>query len=216
MQPSYSAYAQKFRCIGSECEDTCCAGWNVPVDEPTYRKYQDLPAGPFRTLICDSVAKNDPPSGTDPATPAIFAQIRMNSANQCPMLSTERLCSVQAELGHEMLGHTCATYPRIVHQVDGLKETALTLSCPEAARLVLLSPELLRQDLPTSEVQEAHVPLETGSAKENTQPLPTDFLAIRELVLEIIQERFYPLWQRMFLISLDVRPARLDRKRRAG
>jgi lysine-N-methylase len=208
MQPSYSAYAQKFRCIGSECEDTCCAGWNVPVDEPTYKKYQELPAGPFRTLICESVAKNDPPAGTDPATPVIFAQIRMNSENQCPMLSGERLCRVQVELGHEMLGHTCATYPRIVHQAGGLKETALTLSCPEAARLVLLSPELLSQDLPTSEVQQTHVPLETGSAKENIQPLPPDFVAIRESVLAIIEMRSYPLWQRIFLVGLMCR--RLD------
>src|SRR5277367_6491186 len=37
LQPqSYSA----FRCIGADCEDTCCIGWGVNVDRPIYEAYQ--------------------------------------------------------------------------------------------------------------------------------------------------------------------------------
>lgn len=25
-------YMKKFKCIGGECEDTCCAGWTVSLD----------------------------------------------------------------------------------------------------------------------------------------------------------------------------------------
>jgi lysine-N-methylase len=190
----------------------------VPVDQPTYEKYQSLPAGPLRTLISDSVVKieQSAPSGKDSGNTPIFAQILMNSANQCPMLTGERLCRIQGELGPEMLAHTCATYPRIVHQVGGLKETALTLSCPEAARLVLLSPDFLSLGLgtdepngpPSAEVQVALVEPEDASTKENMQPLPPDFFAIRESVLAIIQMHSYPLWQRIFLVGLLCR--RLD------
>jgi lysine-N-methylase len=67
----------------------------------------------------------------------------MNGANQCPMLGEDRLCRIQAELGEGLLSHACATYPRIVHEIGGVEEKALTLSCPEAARLVLLTPNLL-------------------------------------------------------------------------
>jgi len=30
----------QFRCIGAECEDTCCNGWGILVDSTTWEKYQ--------------------------------------------------------------------------------------------------------------------------------------------------------------------------------
>jgi lysine-N-methylase len=42
-------YAKAFRCIGSECEDTCCHGFDVPIDKATYEKYQTLPS--FKPLM---------------------------------------------------------------------------------------------------------------------------------------------------------------------
>ena len=37
LQPrSYHA----FRCIGADCEDTCCVGWIVNIDKHTYEAYQ--------------------------------------------------------------------------------------------------------------------------------------------------------------------------------
>jgi lysine-N-methylase len=74
--------------------------------------------------------------------PPAFARIRMDEANQCPLLSEDRLCRIQAEFGEPFLSHTCATYPRVIHSIGDIRETALTLSCPEAARLVLLNPDL--------------------------------------------------------------------------
>jgi lysine-N-methylase len=140
-------YADTFRCIGPACEDTCCQGWSVPVDRAAWDKYQNLPESPLRVLINASVLR-EPQSADAAAEDAsvnslVFAKIRMNESNQCPLLTEEHLCRVQAELGEEMLSHTCATYPRIVHSIAGVKETALTFSCPEAARLVLLTPDLL-------------------------------------------------------------------------
>ena len=29
---TYPHYYKKFRCIASECEDTCCAGWAITID----------------------------------------------------------------------------------------------------------------------------------------------------------------------------------------
>ena len=26
-------YYRKFQCIASECEDTCCAGWEIMIDD---------------------------------------------------------------------------------------------------------------------------------------------------------------------------------------
>ena len=32
-------YFKDFKCIASECEDTCCAGWGIVIDDETYKKY---------------------------------------------------------------------------------------------------------------------------------------------------------------------------------
>jgi lysine-N-methylase len=197
-------YADRFRCIGSACEDTCCQGWNVPIDEPTWEKYHSLPQGPLPDLIRASlIRKLDAPAEPDAAKP-IFAIIRMNAANECPMLSADHLCRIQAELGESLLSHTCATYPRYVHVLGGVEEKALTLSCPEAARLVLLTPDLLAESAHSQSLDE----LSPSTTADRVQTLPEDFWPIRSVVLKLVQNRHYPLWQRLFL--LDVLCRRVD------
>jgi lysine-N-methylase len=207
-RPIYPNYAQTFRCIGSECEDTCCHGWRVPVDEATYQRYQDLPPSPLQSLIHQSVERL-PETGQ---TTNSFAIIRMNAENSCPMLSEERLCRIQSEYGAELLSHTCATYPRVTHTGNGAPITALTLSCPEAARLVLLHTHLLRAHAPrehsmTPAAQPDHAedrissPLEPSPLSPWTDP-------IRATVLATAANQRYPIWQRLFLLSVFAK--RLD------
>jgi lysine-N-methylase len=189
--PVRPLYAENFRCIGSACEDTCCQGWAVPIDQPAYEKYQNLPASPLRILIDENIVLT--PLAADGEKAAIFARIRMNAANECPMLTQDHLCGIQAELGEELLSHACATYPRVVHSIGGVKENPLTLSCPEAARLVLLSPDLPVHD------EQAGAEIKSANAEEDK--LPPHFYAIRDFVLSLVRNRDYPLWQRLFMLG---------------
>jgi len=256
--PLLPRYADSFRCIGAACEDTCCQGWNVPVDKVAYEKYQSLPASPLRTLIDASVLftpNADADSEAD--NNQVFAKIQMNNSNQCPLLTEGHLCRIQAELGEELLSEACATYPRIVHGAGSVKEMSLTLSCPEAARLVLLTPDLLAAGQPeknpagvneatekglapdqTNEKHASGAKARVDSAESDTRDkslayrmspwptarksfpevrlapdededsLPPNFWPIRKTVLALVQNRIYPLWQRLFL--LDVLCRRLD------
>ncbi len=209
--PIRLAYAENFRCIGSSCEDTCCQGWTVPVDQAAYEKYQNLPAGPLRTLIDAGILVNIQPA--EGAGPASFARIQMDGANQCPMFSRDRLCRIHAELGEEFLSHACAVYPRIAHSIAGVAETALALSCPEAARLVLLDTNLLRPILGTADFLDgalgnADLENRQSAAPEQPMSLLGWFWPIRRAVLSLLRNRAYPLWQRLFLLSVFCR--RLD------
>jgi lysine-N-methylase len=186
--PIRPAYAEKFRCIGPACEDICCQGWSVPIDQAAYEKYQQLPASPLRTLIDANILRM-PESGATSAEdvkPGIFAKIRMDSSNQCPMLTEERLCRIQVELGEALLSYSCATYPRVVHSVGGMEEKPLTLSCPEAARLVLMSPDLLSPDPPSHDLPNADPATRMEKAGveatsgEDEGTLPPHFWAIRD------------------------------------
>ena len=138
-------FAEKFRCIGSACEETCCQEWNVPIDQATYEKYQNLPDVPLRSLIQSSV--QGPEAGAELPNPATFAKIVMNADKKCPLLAEDNLCRIHSECGEELLSHVCATYPRIIDYVGHVEEKSLSLSCPEAARQVLLDPNLFKGDL---------------------------------------------------------------------
>jgi lysine-N-methylase len=232
-------YAEEFRCIGSACEDTCCQGWGVPVDRATYEKYRQLPPGPLRNLIQISCLIAPEISLDAPQLPVVnrsaepaksgnvakFAMIRMTDANQCPLLSDQGLCRIHSECGPEFLSHTCATYPRIIHSSGGITEKALALSCPEAARVVLLNPSLCdsasydsqitrellaaaREHRPKT-IASPHVvraPAKTvGSESYSLRPW---FWEIRQTVLGIVRDRSFALWQRLFLLGILCR--RLD------
>ncbi len=183
-------YSDGFRCIGPACEDSCCQGWAVPVDRPAYESYQSLPAGPLRILLDKNIALTP-----DDPNPAHFARIGMLPSLVCPILTEDKLCRIHAELGEEFLCHTCATYPRIVSSIDNLEEKALSLSCPEAARLVLLDPQLM-----TPKGNGGHQITWNDSGHSERALLPF-FWPIREFVFTLLGNRAYPLWQRLFLLG---------------
>ena len=195
-------YTESFRCIGSACEDTCCKGFTVPIDRAANEKFQTLPAGPLRTLITANIRLA--PQSEAGCKPGGFAAIQMNAANQCPILSEDGLCRIQSEHGERFLPHACATYPRIVHSIGSIEEKALALSCPEAARVVLLNPDLLGPVHPTMTEPFYRRPV-GGDLVEAPQPLQQWFWAIRKIALTLVRNRAYPMWQRLFLLGVFCR-----------
>jgi lysine-N-methylase len=190
-------YSEDFRCIGPACEDSCCEEWTVHVDQSTFEKYQNLPAGPLRSLLDENVLRiPEPAQASGGAAAATFAQIRMNPSRKCPLLSADGLCQIQVEHGEELLPHSCATYPRVTYRIDGVTEKALSLSCPEAARLVLLNPQLN-----TGAGQDGG-PRAGGDRAPEGDPCLSHFWSIRNAALALVENRVYPLWQRLFLLGL--------------
>jgi len=193
LQPNYS---EAFRCIASACEDTCCRGWSVPVDQATYEKYRAHPSlKPFvgAFIVLNTIS----PSTTD------FARMPLTTAGNCGFLDEQHLCGIQKELGPEMLSVTCATYPRAIQHPAGKPETALNLSCPEAARLVLLDPALLGTAPWPVRFPRAYASFwqEDGA---NLRPGEIRLL-VRDFILTLLSDRRYPLWQRLYLLGPMVR-----------
>jgi lysine-N-methylase len=210
----HPTYTETFRCINSACEDNCCKSWTIPVDKAAIEKYKKLPPSPLHTLIDASIllaapGREDGDSHTHSPRPAIFASIRTNESNHCPLLSEERLCAIQVAYGEALLPSACATYPRIVRWIGNREEKSLTLSCPEAARLVLLNPDLLSPSHQTI-TEPLYGQLHAGSPRatdraEDAQSLRPWFWSIRESVFALIGNRGYPLWQRLFLLGIFCR-----------
>jgi lysine-N-methylase len=194
LQPRpYSA----FRCIGADCEDTCCIGWGVNVDRSTYEAYQRCDDPDLSTPLHQLVTINARNSSDDN-----YARISLSGAG-CPFLS-EGLCSIQKKLGEQYLSKMCAAYPRVMSVVDDVLYRSLHLSCPEAARIVLLDPSPMQFD---AEPHQQDGSRSGNLAVINTRsPTYTDkpyqyFWEVRGLVISILQTRRYTLWQRLVILG---------------
>jgi lysine-N-methylase len=187
-----------FRCIGSACEDACCAGWVIPVDKATYSKYQACSDSQFGSSLQTLVQINQRSASDDD-----YAHIALIGAT-CPFLS-EGLCSIQRRLGEEYLCNMCATYPRVMNRVDDVLHRSLDLSCPEAARLTLLNPEPISfedEAYREESIRPGIVPsLDISGLKTSSGPYGF-FRDIQRLVISLLQDRSYPLWQRLFRVGL--------------
>ena len=182
-------YIDKFKCIAGACEDSCCQGWSVPIDQKTWEKYQQIQPGPLRVLVDKYVVQQ---SGADSAQ---FASIQLLPSKSCPIHNADKLCQIQVELGESHLSQTCSTFPRRTFTIDNRKETTLTLSCPEAARIVLTSSNLSDE----GDAEPLYLTWNDAPGK-STSPL-TYFWPIREFAIQLIRNRDYELWQRLFLLG---------------
>lgn len=194
-------YSDAFRCAGTECEDTCCKGWNVWIDKETYTKYQAIESGPFRILMERQITLN-PHAANDRE----YAKMVL-SDDTCGFLAPDHLCSIQKDYGESYLSRVCAVYPRVTKNIDFAKETTLTLSCPEAAKLILLDEELVPAKKATgADGDRYRYFLEPAKVRISPLTRPIVFFwQVRQFVVLLLKDRSYPLWQRLFLLGMFCR-----------
>lgn len=189
-------------CTGSMCEDTCCFGWRIAIDKDTYKKYRECPDKELRERLDKIVTRQrSNPSDT------YYAKIKLNKNGYCPLQDEDNLCALQRKLGEEYLSITCTTYPRISNKVNGVIEQSLSLSCPDAARLVLLNTNLMEfdesEEIVSCRIQENKI-LDTSDLFAVHNPLKY-FWELRIFIITLLQNREYLIWQRLTILGLFCR-----------
>jgi len=129
----FGSHYLDFQCIGNECEDTCCAGWRVDIDRDTYHQYKNNQHPELKNLFKTAVHRRKDQN----TSKQCFAVLSLNARGECAFLDNG-LCKIQKTLGHELLSSTCKNYPRQKNIFGSQHEYSLSLSCPEAARRILL------------------------------------------------------------------------------
>lgn len=119
----YPDYYKEFNCIGGKCEATCCAGWEIVVDEESLEKYDDV-KGEFGKRLRNSINY----------TEEVFLQ---DDKKRCAFLNSEDLCDIYTNIGEEFLCHTCCNYPRHLEEFEEINEMSLSISCPVVTKLIL-------------------------------------------------------------------------------
>ena len=169
-------YYRKFQCTADQCPDTCCAGWQIVIDEKTLEKYHTY-EGAFGNRLANSIDWRE----------GVFKQYE---DKRCAFLDENNLCDIYTEAGPEMFCRTCKSYPRHFEEFENVREISLAMSCPEAAKLILASKE------PVS-----FVTVEKKYKEDIYEDF--DFLLYskladaREIIFEILQDRTKPVRERM-------------------
>lgn len=190
-------YMKDFSCIGSKCEENCCvADWRIGVDKDTYHKYKQNRHPVLGKLFREYIVRTD--TKTSPRG-AEYGFIRQTEEKRCPFLDEEQLCSIQKTLGASWLCKVCAAYPRIVVKMDDTYEVSLTVSCPEAARVILGQTEPIR--MTEQKVDPVLAGLSRAEIKRGRGAAALFANDIRSLCIDILQARVYPLDARVILLG---------------
>lgn len=181
MEYTYPDYYKKFQCIAGACENTCCAGWGIVIDDKSLEKYKKYP-GSFGSRLHNSIDWKE----------QSFEQTK----KRCAFLNEENLCDIYSEAGKDMLCKTCKRYPRHLEEFENLREVSLSLSCPEVARMILGRREKVRYVTSYRKTKEEEY-------EEFDFFLFTKLQEVRDFLLEILQrETLFLSYRLSFVLAV--------------
>lgn len=118
-------YYSTFQCIGSDCHDNCCYGWNIDWKKGEVEKLKNTPN--ISPELRELVDKTFVWSGADNHE----YLVKFDERKRCPCVTDEGLCRIQKELGAEYLSYVCMHYPRREQTIPGVEYRHIHLSCRE-------------------------------------------------------------------------------------
>lgn len=115
------SWFDEFECLGGECEETCCRGWVIPLDENDCERLKKERGRLAFSLFMATAG---------------WTRDKFNKGSgECPFWDTDGLCRLQKAKGHDFIPWTCRSFPRFYRNYGIFEESCLDLSCIGAARL---------------------------------------------------------------------------------
>ena len=146
-------YYANFKCIADKCEHNCCTGWEIDIDKVTLEKYKRLKGG-YSDTIKESISFEDEP------------HFRLGEDERCPHLDEHGLCKIICCVGEDYLSDICREHPRFYNYTN-VAEVGIGMSCPEAARVILCSPDYASFEEIGETEKESVAPIFDGVGERN-------------------------------------------------
>lgn len=156
-------YYEKFSCIAGRCKHSCCIGWEIDIDDDTYKKYINIDTEFGKKL--NSCIEFD----------GEIASFKLCDNERCPFLNEMNLCDIILNLGENSLCQICNDHPRFRNYFSDRTEIGLGLCCEEAARIILTQNEPF-EIVELSDENEIH----------NIYEDETEFFKLRSKIFEIV------------------------------
>lgn len=191
-------YMLSFKCIGSKCIDTCCAGWDINIDEDTYKKYINC-TGELKELVKDKFKENK--NSNDYFNKGFMI---LKKHNKCPFLNDNLLCDIHGSIGEDNLCITCKRFPRVYNIVDDIYEKSGLASCPEVCIKAFLNKDKMEFVENNENLDESAIEIRRiidSEAFEGSDSLLQYFWDIRISSINIIQNRDFSIEQRLSILK---------------
>ena len=186
-------YVDKFKCDGSKCKARCCKDWSIFIDQKTHEQYSHIKPKSDAAEILSHMTFHD---GRKEYL------VTMRDDKVCPFLNENNLCRLQLKYGEKFLSVTCSSFPRRTLNFGNFFERSLNLTCPVAAKLILLTDEPIK-----FEFVEVPEQVHSNGGKIGIAPVNTteDFakymLEIQIAMISILQERTLTIDQRLSVLG---------------
>lgn len=191
-------YMKEFICVGPNCTDTCCAGWDVNIDEATFNKYENG-SDNLKALVKDKYIRNNIPDDS-----FNYGFMIIDKQNKCPFLNENMLCDIHGSCGEDNLSITCKRYPRVFNIVDDIYEKSGLPSCNEVCSKAFLNKEKMEfieweEDLDEDAVEIRR--MIDSEAFSGTDSLLQYFWDIRIISISIMQNRDFSIEERLNILK---------------
>ena len=174
-------YFNEFRCIAGNCPDTCCAGWQIVIDDESLKKYKKI-KGDYIWKVMSCVDWEE-------------ECFRQDNDKRCAFLNSDNLCDLYKNVGEESLCRTCRDYPRHTEEFEGVREVTLSASCPVVARI------LMERMTPVHFVKEEHPEEEETEFFGDFDPFLYSIIEDgRSAMIDILQNRNLSMKVRTMLV----------------
>lgn len=185
IQPNY---IKNFQCDGKICGARCCRDWRIIVDEETYEKISALETAAQEEIFQHTEWVEDEVEGVD------LMVLKLREDGVCSLLDEKDcLCKLQKKHGEEFLTAICQSFPRVTYKLEeNFFEQSMTLTCPLAAKLILLPPE----PITFTEVENVTARAIIGFKKRIARP-PEEFLKVQMQAIKLLQDRNFSINQRL-------------------
>ncbi|MBS6042675.1 MAG: flagellin lysine-N-methylase [Clostridium baratii] len=198
IRKKYPKYLKEFKCIGGACEDSCCIGWDIDIDKITFRQYYKVKDQEMKKMFQKNVHNNEYCQAPD----VDYGKVKLKKDKRCPFLDECNYCIIQSKLGEEYLSNVCTSFPRILNKIDGYYEMSLDVSCPEAARILLLKEEGIEFEENEENLGKHIISSEIDTKSKEFKNLPIKyFKEIRDLSIKIIKNRKFDLNRRLYILG---------------
>lgn len=194
----YPSYFEEFKCIGGECSDSCCIGWNIDIDKITFRKYFKVQDQEMKKMFQKNVQNNERCSSED----VDYGIVKLKKDKRCPFLDEKNYCVIHSNLGEDYLSNVCTCFPRVTNKIDETYEMSLDVACPEAARLILLREEGINFIGKEEPLGKHIISAQIDTKLKAVQKTPLKyFKEVRDFCINIIQNREFNLNERLYILG---------------
>ena len=191
------AYYDQFHCLAAGCKLSCCIGWNIAFDKKDYLSMKRQDASPE---LAERLGRALHRIRNDESGRRMYAKFNMPDG-VCPLLRDDCLCALQAEKGHNALPLVCKIFPRAEkYMSSGYLERSLSPACEGVLALLWELPDgvdFVSDPLPKEKWRKVVV--------DSEMPLRWHFADIRELCIDFLQDRRFPLPRRILMMGMALR-----------